>query len=129
MGVKVVTVFRFANMDPIIRFQMPVRRFFRRRRFKKFLPDYAAYGTILDVGGDHSIWNIVERTDGITLLNLFIPEDDGGFLYVVGSGMALPYQDLSFDLVFSNSVIEHVGSVEDQFKFASEMLRVGKKVY
>lgn len=108
---------------------MPVRRFFRRRRFRTFLSDYASCRTILDVGGEHYTWQIIGRSDGITLVNVFDPGDTGGFEYILGSGMELPFRDKSFDLVFSNSVIEHVGSEENQEKFAAEMIRVGKKIY
>ena len=48
--------------------------------------------------------------------------------FVVGDGTTL-HSDHSFDLVFSNSVIEHVGDLEAQKRFANEMLRVGKNLY
>ncbi len=38
------------------------------------------------------------------------------------------YPDGSFDLVFSNSVID-VGDLHAQRQFANKMLRVGKRVY
>ena len=115
-------------MHPI-EFQMPLRRYFRKRRFKNFLSDYGSCRTILDVGGEHYTWPIIGRTDGITILNIFMPEDTGGFKYVLGSACDIPFPDKSFDLAFSNSAIEHVGGEENQFKFAREMMRVGKKVY
>lgn len=115
-------------MDPIA-FQMPLRRYFRKRRFKNFLSDYQSCRTILDIGGEHYTWPIIGRTDGITLVNVRIPEVTDGFPYIVGSGCELPFADKSFDLAFSNSVIEHVGSEENQFRFAREMMRVGKKIY
>ena len=39
------------------------------------------------------------------------------------------YRDNTIDLCFSNSVIEHVGSIENKIKMANEMMRVGKHVY
>ncbi|HQB20373.1 MAG TPA: class I SAM-dependent methyltransferase [Bacteroidales bacterium] len=38
-------------------------------------------------------------------------------------------EDNKFDIVFSNSVIEHVGDFYDQMKMAKEIQRVGKAYY
>jgi ubiquinone/menaquinone biosynthesis C-methylase UbiE len=110
-------------------FQMPVRRYFRRRRFQSFLSTYGSCRTILDIGGEHYTWEIIGRREGVVLLNTFMPNERDGFPYILGSGLALPFADQSMDLAFSNSVIEHVGTEENQFQFAREMMRVGKKVY
>ncbi len=108
---------------------MPVRRYFRRRRFRTFLSKYASCRTILDVGGEHYTWDIIGRREGVVLLNIRVPVNTAGFFYLLGSGLALPFGEKSVDLAFSNSVIEHVGTEENQFQFAREMLRVGKKIY
>ena len=115
-------------MDPID-FQMPVRKYFRKRRFKNFISDYQSCRTILDVGGAHYTWDIIGRSEGVAIINIELPEDTGGFKYILGSGCEMPFANGSFDLAFSNSAIEHVGSVENQFKFAREMMRVGKRIY
>lgn len=44
----------------------------------------------------------------------------------VGDARSLEFPDNYFDVVYSNAVIEHVGDLEDQFKMASEVMRVGK---
>lgn len=44
-------------------------------------------------------------------------------------GCALPFSDGQFDVSYSNAVIEHVGSHEDQRRFLSEMRRVAKRGY
>lgn len=41
----------------------------------------------------------------------------------------LPFADGEFDLVYSNAVLEHVGSVERQAHFVREACRVGKRVF
>jgi hypothetical protein len=41
----------------------------------------------------------------------------------------LPFKDGSFDVVTSNAVLEHVGSLENQRFFMSEMMRVGGRVF
>jgi hypothetical protein len=48
---------------------------------------------------------------------------------VLGDGCALEYGDGSYDVVFSNSVIEHVGDLKRQRAFASEVRRVGKNLW
>lgn len=45
---------------------------------------------------------------------------------VVGDGTRLAFEDQSFDLVYSNSVIEHLGTWEKQQAFAAEARRVGR---
>lgn len=48
---------------------------------------------------------------------------------ITGDGCALSFQNGSFDIVFSNSVIEHVGSWERQLAFAAEARRVGRRLW
>lgn len=43
-----------------------------------------------------------------------------------GDACNLPFEDNSFDVVFSNAVIEHVGNYEKQKQMAKEIMRVSK---
>jgi SAM-dependent methyltransferase len=47
-----------------------------------------------------------------------------GYRFLLVSGVDLPFRDSSFDVVISNHVIEHVGSVEDQLQHLREIARV-----
>jgi ubiquinone/menaquinone biosynthesis C-methylase UbiE len=46
--------------------------------------------------------------------------------YAVFDGCRLPFPDKSFDLAFSNAVIEHILGDGQQERFAKEIMRVGK---
>jgi SAM-dependent methyltransferase len=41
----------------------------------------------------------------------------------------LPFRDGEFDVVFSNAVVEHTGSSDDQRQFIREMCRVGRSFF
>jgi len=86
---------------------------------------------ILDLGGDLAYWKNMKWTNSathITLLNLSpspIPEDlKNRFESVQANALQCPFPDYSFDLVFSNSAIEHMGSRENQNVFAKEVKRL-----
>ncbi len=49
-----------------------------------------------------------------------------GVQAVVFDGLALPFADQSFDIVYSNAVLEHLESWEAQQALASEVQRVGR---
>jgi ubiquinone/menaquinone biosynthesis C-methylase UbiE len=117
----------------------PLLRHFRKKRMAKF---YRALSItpqtkILDVGGNPFIWQIaaeegLPQIDHITVLNLY--EEDTARLpsnvrWVVGDGCKLPFEDGEFDVVFSNSVIEHLGDHDSQVAFAKEISRVGKSYW
>lgn len=76
------------------------------------------------------MWQTVNLSPRVTLVN---PEagkaERAGFRCVEGDGRRLDFTDGWFDLAFANSVIEHVGTLEDQRQFAREMMRVGGRIY
>lgn len=52
-----------------------------------------------------------------------------GVRFGIADGCALPYANRSFDWVFSNAVIEHVGNKRRQVQFAAEIRRVARRGY
>ncbi|GHU18432.1 hypothetical protein AGMMS50243_08460 [Betaproteobacteria bacterium] len=50
-----------------------------------------------------------------------------GLRFVQSSALEMPFPDNSFDLVFSNAVIEHVGNGENQQQFLRECARVARR--
>jgi len=50
-----------------------------------------------------------------------------GLTFVRGNALNMPFADGQFDLAFSNAVIEHVGTRENQAAFIRECIRVSKK--
>ena len=108
-------------------------RRFRRRRMERFVAEFGitAETSVLDIGGTGFNWSLVEVRPRLTLLNMPRASEAAkeGVDWVAADGCALPFGDASFDVVFSNSTIEHVGSCERQGLFADEVRRVGKSYY
>ncbi|GAB4447263.1 MAG: hypothetical protein Fur0028_02120 [Bacteroidales bacterium] len=87
---------------------------------------------ILDVGGNQFNWKFIKAKPKVIILNLQKPNDwteSEQFEFVRGDATNLHYPDKSFDIVYPNSVIEHLFTKANQMKMANEILRVGKKVY
>src|SRR3989442_1577611 len=95
---------------------------FRQRRMAQLTSTLGLHEgmRVLDVGGTGEIWESAPARPQLVLLNhpRAGEEMEVTTALVFGDGRALPFADQSFDLVFSNSVIEHVGSTEDQRRFA-----------
>ena len=87
----------------------------------------------MDVGGYWYNWSLYRIQGTITCLNIdpqgAPPAEDPGFRSLVCDAREMPVDDGAFDLAFSNSVIEHVGTLDDQRRFASEVCRVAGKVF
>ncbi len=120
---------------------------FRKQRFEVFnallreILKTQPEVTVLDTGGRPEYWQILPPNlrgkVRITCLN-FQSEldayaemsDDLLITSVVGDACNMPeFPNESFDIVHSNSVIEHVGSYQNMKRYADEARRVGKCYY
>ena len=109
----------------------------RARRTEHFVRSLNLQGgeRIIDLGGAPSIWSDVKPVLDIVMVNLpgGIVKDPGShhnITYVEGDACDLPqYADNSFDIAFSNSVIEHVGGPEKRAAMAREARRLGRRYW
>lgn len=86
---------------------------------------------VIDLGGTEDLWTLVDTPVHVTLVNTpgssVAVTDPTRFHLVHGDACDLrAFADASFDLAFSNSVIEHVGDDEHQAAFAREVCRLGR---
>lgn len=122
-----------------------VMAFFRERRMRmlRSLVTIEPGTRVLDLGGAPAIWEHIPVPLDITLLNLPGAVSAGEREVVQSPGLnhhtfhliegdacnVEQFEDRSFDLVFSNSVIEHVGPSPKQAEFAREVCRLGKSYW
>ncbi len=115
----------------------PILTYFRRKRLKKF---YAYFQInektkLIDVGGNLFFWNLA-KTEGfpvpnVTIVNIYAADSPlpDHINWVVTCGTKLPFDDLAFDIAFSNSVIEHLSTWEMQTQFANEISRIAPNFF
>ncbi len=113
-------------------FCRPFQVYFRSRRVRKF---YEALGidagtSILDVGGNSFFWNLADqlglpRPRLVVILNISAQDQTlrPGISWVRADARKLPFADRAFDVAFSNSVIEHLETAENQAGMAAEIRR------
>ncbi len=115
----------------------PISLYARSKRMRKFCGvfDINKHTTVLDLGGQAPIWDSVDKPLRIVILNLpgiaqkshpthhnikFIEGDACNVVGIHGG---------QFDIIFSNSVIEHVGNADFRARFAQEVRRLGKSYW
>lgn len=110
-----------------------LQRRFRARRMREFQRRFGITGRtrVLDVGGDLWNWQFLPVRPRLTIVNVFPPRTPlpPDVDWVVGDGTRLPFADRAFDVVYSNSVVEHLGTRENQRRFAAEVRRTGRAYY
>lgn len=102
---------------------------------------YSKYGfvNIIDIGGAEQYWNIIpvevleKNKVNITIVNipeLKKPNDHGFFRFMDGDGCDLAqFEDKSFHIAHSNSVIEHVGDWSRMLSFSGEIRRISENYF
>jgi hypothetical protein len=119
----------------LIRFYRWIWRFWKERRFGRFVNELnpTPAEVLLDIGGYPFNWfrrgEIIGQVDVLNLeLSPLVEDAPPGapkIRAIAGDARRLQFRDRQYDIVFSNSVIEHVGTWEDQLAFAAEARRVG----
>ena len=112
---------------------------FRETRFRFFsslLDSVPRPLRILDVGGTPSFWDRMGFADDpelrLTIVNSAPPETtDRRFAHqLVGDARSMAQFDTGeVDVVFSNSVIEHIADRDDQLAMADEVRRIGRRYF
>lgn len=101
----------------------------RRMRLCRELMGFDQHSRILDVGGTFDLWADDRDGHNVTLLNLPKIASELNALakfdkcVLVGDICRMPDLPRDFDMVFSNSVLEHVGSARRQQQYADAIRR------
>jgi hypothetical protein len=97
-------------------------RFFDENEWRNFFPCW-----LLARGRKFWIWAGWRQPGCINLEPH--PTQDARITSIKGDVLELTYPDRSFDIVFSNSLIEHLGNWENQQTFAREAARMAPKLW
>ena len=106
--------------------------YFRNRRMALFNKTFSVHNStrIIDLGGAEHTWKRIEAEPLVTMINVWgRAYTNGRFTYLIGDACALGFPNNSFDIAFSNSVIEHVGNFSKQKEFADGIRRVAPRYF
>ncbi|MFP4044921.1 MAG: class I SAM-dependent methyltransferase [Rhodosalinus sp.] len=124
---------RLFLLQRLIALRGPVSAAARKRRMAEFTGRMRPQGgeRIIDLGGTPGFWDGCAIPLDITVINLpginppEAPPSHHRIALVDGDACAVDFAaDMSFDIAFSNSVIEHVGDAEKRAAFAGEVRRL-----
>jgi hypothetical protein len=118
----------------------------RAKKFSQFLTLMAPqpHESIVDVGvntteysdTDNYLEKFYQHPEKITAVGMGSDTEVASFraryplvTTVAGDGRALAFAENSFDVSYSNAVIEHVGNFDDQRRFLAELYRVSRRGY
>lgn len=115
----------------------PFQRRFRPRRLRLFYSNFTLTKKtrVLDLGGGLYFWELA-KSEGfpvprVTVVN--IRPGPGGLPaeinWVLGDAKNTGLEDSSFDIVFSNSLVEHLADWNSQAQFANEVRRLAPNYF
>jgi len=130
-------MFKFLRHRMLLFFLKPFSNYNRRSRMALFVEVMKPTEgmSVLDLGGKPAIWDYVHVPLHITCLNL------PGIVmanyathhvidYIEGDACDMPdFQFGDFDMIYSNSVIEHVGTFEKRLQFTNEIKRLSNNYW
>jgi len=122
----------------INKFYAQIFKIWRRKRFDLFIHVIKPQPgqRLIDVGGDPDFWSrqppMLRSIDTLNIHPYVWNEQNFPEHHIralMGDGCEIQFPDRSYDIAYSNSVIEHVGDWPRQQAFAREIRRVGKSVW
>ncbi len=121
----------------LVEVQAAFARKMRKKRialFASLISELPRPLNILDVGGEQGFWEIVGliKEDAKIVLYNISPSEVlyPNLVSIVGDARDMrEFGEKQFQIVFSNSVIEHVGTYAQQRQMAEEVQRVGERYY
>ncbi len=107
----------------------PLARFFRSRRLRRFARSFELdpQTSVLDLGGSEYYWPWLKVRPRVIVAN-FEQRDlkKADLDWVRADGRNLPFKDGAFDVVYCNSVLEHLPDEGSRSAMAREVARVGR---
>ena len=128
---------RISLASRILEAQAAFARKMRKKRialFESLISPLPKPLNILDVGGTQVFWEqmgLIQDHVKITIFNVSHTEVSyPSLVSMVGDAREMrEFKDKEFQIVFSNSVIEHVGTYAQQHQMAEEVQRLGERYY
>jgi hypothetical protein len=94
-------------------------KLFRKGRMRQFEVCFSIGSNtiVLDIGGFPFNWSFLGVSPKLVILNLGAPKErEDNVTWIVADGRNLPLKDGAVDIAYSNSVIEHLGTLENQLQ-------------